>query len=177
MAHPLLRLVPLAFTLVVVAPSSPGEAQMRSASTSPTATASANADEQEIRRLQHAWMQAWVDRDRETLERILADDYVLIISNMADRPIDRASWLAITDRYTAESFRYDQMRVRLLGDVAVVSSRYTQKAAVDGVDRSGEFFLTDVWQKRDGRWQVVARYSARPEGATQSSEMLKRSTP
>lgn len=130
------------------------------------------ADE-ELRHLAHAWMQAWVDRDMATLERILGDDYTLIVSNMPDQPVDRARWLGMLDRYIGESFRYDSIHIRHIGDVAVMSSLFHLRASVDGVDRSGVFFLTDVWQHRDGRWQVVARYSARPEGSTASGEILR----
>ena len=60
-------------------------------------------------------------------------------------------------------FRFDDVIVREYGDVAVVSSRCTQKATVGGRDRSGEVFLTDIWVKTGARWQVSARYACRPE--------------
>lgn len=131
------------------------------------------SDEQEIRRLQNEWMQAWVRQDRPKLERILAPEYALTVSSMPDRPISRSQWLGMLNRYTAESFEYDRMLVRLFGDFAVVSSiGRAIGAQVDGADRSFPFFLTDVWRKRQGRWQVVARYSSLPEGATKSSRAL-----
>ena len=118
----------------------------------------------DLKRLSVEWMQAWKDRDRAKLEGILAEDFVLILSASPDRPVARSRWLefALGD-YVCESFEYKSQSVRELGDIAIVASIYTQKAAVAGQDRSGEFFLTDVWQRRAGRWQVVARYSARPE--------------
>lgn len=39
-------------------------------------------------------------------------------------------------------------------------SRYEQQATVFGEDRSGAMLVTDVWVKRDGRWQVVARHTS-----------------
>jgi ketosteroid isomerase-like protein len=69
-------------------------------------------------------------------------------------------------------FVYEKMSVRLLGNVAIVASIYSQRASLNGIDRGGEFFLTDVWEKRDGRWQVVARYSSRPEKLSESSSKL-----
>lgn len=38
-----------------------------------------------------------------------------------------------------------------------------QKADVGGQDRSGEFFIVDIWSHRDGKWMVSARYSGRAE--------------
>ena len=52
------------------------------------------------------------------------------------------------------------MRVNVYGETAVMRSHYKQHATVQGKDRSGELLLTDVWVKRDGRWQVVARHSS-----------------
>ncbi|MGI9076917.1 MAG: nuclear transport factor 2 family protein, partial [Gemmatimonadaceae bacterium] len=106
--------------------------------------------EEQIRKLQNEWMQAWVREDRATLERILAPDYKLIVSSMPDRPVSREQWLALIGRYTAEGVAYDKMVVRLFGDTAVVSSLLNVTGAkVDGLDRSGTFFITDVWQRRD----------------------------
>ena len=41
----------------------------------------------------------------------------------------------------------------------VVLADLELRATVRGEDRSGGFAVTDVWVKRDGRWQVVARSS------------------
>jgi len=131
-------------------------------------------DEEELKRLQNEWMQAWVREDQRTLERILAPEYQLIVSSMPDRPISREQWLGLIGRYTAQGFEYEKMVVRLFGDTAVVSSLgHIAGAQVDGKDRSGTFFLTDVWRRRDGRWQVVSRYSSKAEGDTASAKALE----
>lgn len=133
------------------------------------------SDEATLRRLQDDWMQAWVDQDRDTLERILAPQFMLVPSSMADRPVTRDQWLGMLERYTAEGFSYRSMLVRLFGEFAVVSSiGQPQGARIDGADRSLAFFLVDVWQKRDGDWQVISRYSSMPEPPSPSVEALKR---
>ena len=121
----------------------------------------ASDDEQTLIDLQIAWMDAWRRDDRETLEAILAPEFTLI-SARTDRPVDRAAWLALLDTVRAESFHYDDLRVRLFGDAAVVTSRMTQSAVVGGQRWDGSFLLTDVWIRRHGRWQVVARHSSTP---------------
>lgn len=132
-----------------------------------------DSDELQIRALQQEWMDSWVRQDRASLERILAPDYSLTISAMPERPISRDQWMATISRYTAKGFEYRDMKVRLFGDVAVVSSIGRGIGAnVNGVDRSFPFFLTDVWVKRDGRWQVAARYSSLPESGSDSSKAV-----
>ena len=34
-----------------------------------------------------------------------------------------------------------------------------------GQDRSGDFYVVDIWNKRSDRWQLIARYSS-PIGKT-----------
>ena len=112
------------------------------------------------------WMQAWVNKDSETLEQSLAPDFALVISAMPTQQLDRANWLATaTTRYTATEFRYRDVQVRDLGNgIAVMSSIAEFTAEVDGVPRTGPLFTVDVWRlSAEGRWQVCARYTAHPE--------------
>ena len=118
--------------------------------------------EQELIRLQNEWMDAWRRRDRATLEAIVAPE-ITLTSARTDRLVSREQWLEIAlTRAVARSFRYEDFHVRVFGDAAVVKSRATQEATVDGTDWSETFMLTDVWIRRDGRWQVVARHSSTP---------------
>jgi ketosteroid isomerase-like protein len=121
-----------------------------------------SGDDAELISLQHEWMDAWRRRDREALERILAPEFILT-SARSDRLMPRDLWLetAMT-RASAESFRYDDFRVDVFGDAAVVRSRLSQVATVDGEPWNDTFMLTDVWIRRDGRWQVVARHASTP---------------
>jgi ketosteroid isomerase-like protein len=132
-----------------------------------------SSDEGQIKLLQEQWMQAWIDQDLESIERILAPEFMLVVSSMPDKPVTRAQWIAMLPRYTARSFDYDNMLVRLFGQTAVTSSLGTAGGAqVDGADRSQTFFLTDVWRKRGGHWQVVSRHSSLPEPGSQSVDAL-----
>jgi ketosteroid isomerase-like protein len=121
-------------------------------------------------------MEAWRTGDRATLERVLAPEFALVVSAHPAARMDRALWLEkALDGYSCESFRYDEMQVRDFGDVIIVSSLATQRATALGQDRSGTFFLTDVWRPgMDGEWQVIARYSSHPEPFTASADALHR---
>jgi ketosteroid isomerase-like protein len=132
----------------------------------------------EIRAHQEAWMAAWVANDRATLERVLAPEFALVVSARPEARVDRAAWLRTAGaEYTCDAFRYDGMQVRDFGDVVVVSSLATQRATAFGQDRSGTFFLTDVWRRgADGAWQVIARYSSYPEPGTVSAAALHAAT-
>jgi ketosteroid isomerase-like protein len=122
------------------------------------------------------WMQAWLEEDRATLEDSLAADFALIVSADPARRVDRDRWLAACDNYRATSFRYRDVQVRELGDgIAVMSAIADQRAYIGDVDRSGSFFVTDVWRlEADGEWRVCARYSSHPEPSGASSAALTR---
>jgi ketosteroid isomerase-like protein len=131
-----------------------------------------------IRAKQEAWMNAWIANDRAILERTLAPEFALVVSARPEARVDRAAWLRTAGSdYTCESFRYDAMQVRDFGDVVVVSSLATQRATAFGQDRSGTFFLTDIWRAgADGAWQVIARYSSFAEPGTASAQAMHAAT-
>jgi ketosteroid isomerase-like protein len=120
------------------------------------------------------WMQAWVEQDRATLEDSLAPDFALIVSSMPNERFERDRWLATCDIYRCSSFAYRDVQVRELAPgLAVMSAVADQQAQMNGVDRSGAFFLTDVWRlEPDGEWRVCARYSSHPEPGSASAQAL-----
>ena len=118
-------------------------------------------DEQTLIDLQVAWMDAWQREDREALEAILAPEFTLT-SARTHQIVDRAGWLGLLDRVKNESFEYTDFRIDVFGDAAVVRSRMSQVAMVDDQPWNATFMLTDVWIRRAGRWQVVARHSSTP---------------
>ena len=121
------------------------------------------------------WMQAWVAQDRAALEDSLAPGFALVASANPETLFDRARWLATCDQYVCTRFHYRDVVVRELApDTAVMSAIAEQEAAINGVDRSGSFFVTDVWRlEPDGQWRVCARYSSNPEPAGASSAALR----
>ena len=129
---------------------------------------------QEVERAATRWMQAWVTLDRATLEDSLAQDFTLIVSAFPTRPMARQTWLATCDRYRCSRFAYRDVQVRAIGEgLAVMSSIAEQEAELDGHDRSGAFWLTDLWRlESDGAWRVFARFSSYPEPGRASADAL-----
>lgn len=130
-------------------------------------------DVTEITELQQKWMDAWRTKDKQALERILSDNFVLILSYDPSKLVSRNEWMELAlGAYNCESFRYEVMNVRINDNFAVVSSIYTQRASINKVDRSGTFFLTDVWRHGSGSWQVIERHSSKPESKSDSTRQL-----
>ena len=115
----------------------------------------------EIPTLERLWMDAWKKKDRAVCERILAEDFLLTSARGVLMP--KSEWLdAAMGPFSCEEFEWDEIRVRPFGDVAIVHAKARQRASVSGQDWSGLVLLTDVWVRRDERWQIVSRHGTGP---------------
>jgi ketosteroid isomerase-like protein len=127
-------------------------------------------DREELIRLENEWMQAWIRGDRERLGNLLGDDFTLT-SVTTDDIVERKEWIGALERVVGEEFHYLWFRIQVYGDAAVVKSRASQKAQIDGKPWEGEFLLTDVWVRKGGRWKVVTRHASRPSGTSAGGRM------
>jgi ketosteroid isomerase-like protein len=95
--------------------------------------------------------------DVRWFEKHLADDFMN--SNPDCSLVDRAGFLEQVARPAAISnFRAEDVRIRVLGEVAVIHGR-TRYTRADGVDAVGRY--TDVWARRNGEWLCIAAHVAR----------------
>src|SRR6266404_5994413 len=94
--------------------------------------------------------------DVQRFDEILADDF--LCSNPDGSLVDKSQFLTQTARpVTITGLEAQDVKVRLLGDVAIIHAR-TSYATADGGQRYGRY--TDVWARRNGKWLAV---SARDE--------------
>lgn len=111
----------------------------------------------ELVALSHDLARAVAEHDVETLERLLADEFTL---QGAAGQLDRQEFLAAAaGPYEIEEFSYEEIDPEVYGNTAVLVSRYTQVARLDGRDLSRRMNVTDIWTRRDGRWQIVRRHA------------------
>jgi ketosteroid isomerase-like protein len=115
-------------------------------------------DEQRtLEELNHGYIRSVVESDVAWFDRNLSDDF--LNSNPDGSLVDRAGFLKQIARPIAvKDFRYDEVRIRLLGDVAIIHAR-TQYTKPDGGIAAGRY--TDIWQKRADRWLCVAAHVTR----------------
>ena len=112
-----------------------------------------------LEQLEHRWVEAVRDRDHETLERVLGEEFTLTTGRPGNEVRSRAEYMEIArDRYVIESFEFTELEVRTYGHVAIVRSRYRQTGSMDGAERNQTYLMTDVWVRRAGRWQAVTRH-------------------
>src|SRR6266513_2088537 len=146
----------LAIALLIIAASSFAYGQ------TDARAASGNAKvEQEIRRLEREWFESYVRGDRAAFDRIVADDAVITYGNgkVGNKSEAIAEIKAPAD--ASYSLTSDDVQVRVYGETAIVTGRVTEKGTFNERSLNSQSRYTDIWVRRDGRWQVVGAQSTR----------------
>jgi len=103
----------------------------------------------------HAYDEAQVHGDRAALERLVADDYVLVSSSGQVQA--KGELIA---GYTDPGFKLDPFTVRqpveqVWGDGAVLGGVVDYKGVDGGKPFNMPLRFADVWAKRGGTWRVI----------------------
>jgi uncharacterized protein (TIGR02246 family) len=122
-------------------------------------TADLSPGEQAIRQLEQQLAAAWVKGDRAFIEQLIAEDWTVIdqSGNILSKRQLIDETFAATDR-RIDAMEIDDVRVRLLGDVAVATGRTRVSGRYKGQPVGVTLRFTDVFHFRDGRWQAVASH-------------------
>lgn len=95
----------------------------------------------------------------ETLERILADDF--IFTDPEGNLLSKDEWIADlrSGELKFESIQVNDLQVRSYGDAAVANGRTTVKATSKEGGFDGRYCYTVMYVRRNGRWQAVAEHA------------------
>ena len=121
-----------------------------------TCSAHAQQEADELRATERERLRSLVDGDIETARRIHADDFQLI--NPSGITLSKTEYLReiMSGNLDYLVWEPDAIEVRRYGEAAVV--RYqAQVQAIAAGQRTAlrRFWHTDVYERRDGRWQAV----------------------
>jgi ketosteroid isomerase-like protein len=120
-------------------------------------TPAANHDKtvQEVIAFRNRFIEAEENRDMAFLDKVLADDFFAL--NPQGKLLDKAGQLENLKRpdRTLKVLNPRETRVRLYGDVAIL----TEHVTVDGMDKGkpfgGEYRFLRVFAKQNGQWKAV----------------------
>ena len=122
----------------------------------PAAVPRNTADEQEITRLENAWREARVKGDIAFLESLYAREMRIQGTDGSVIPRDTDIALFATGRVRPEMIDAEEMHVAVYGNSAVVTGRDHIRGTYKSVTGEGRLRFTDVFVRRDGRWQLVS---------------------
>jgi ketosteroid isomerase-like protein len=100
--------------------------------------------------------------DRAGYSAFLADDWSVI--NTDGNIVTKEQVLRemfVTGERQIDAITIDDVKVRPLGDVAVVTGRTIASGKLRGATVTATLRFTDVFARRDGRWQIVASQGTR----------------
>ncbi len=126
------------------------------------------SDEQELIRLQQEWSRAEVAGDVRTVDRLLADEYVITTSD--GRSMPKAEYLrgAASEDTRSIAMSVEGTKVQLYGDMALAKGivKWTEPGG-----KKHENLFSETWQKRDGRWQCLATHESEVEQTVDSAQL------
>ena len=120
--------------------------------------AQVNRDEQTLRRLEDEWLGSYLRGDKETFDRIVADDFTSTdeSARFRNKAQEREVIQAAPSNIKA-SLTNEDLQIRIYGDNAVVTGRIVSRVQLSGQPEiSFQSRFTDTLLKRRERWQVVA---------------------
>lgn len=111
--------------------------------------------EQIVRQLNDDWVKAIVRGDAETLDRVMADDFLFTYPLEGD---DKAQFIAdvTSGNLKIQHINREQLSVRVFGNTAVLTARDSATWLYHGRELSGQYKIISVFIERAGRWQLCA---------------------
>ena len=119
--------------------------------------------EQELKTLLEGWERAYQRRDTEWLGRLLDKDFIFTAAG--GRPSDRRQYIMACvkspDMSRLSAIEIQDLRVRVYGNVAVVTSQGGSRGQGANRDPEAQYRYTDVFVHREGNWMAVASQATR----------------
>lgn len=116
---------------------------------------------QKLTDLEHRWADAVMRRSKPNLSRLLSSDFVSIgeHANSSATPVSKQAYVnRVVKEPQTEMQKFSVQTIRVYGDTAIINVRYMPVAS--GKTAPVEVVVTDVWVKRNNRWQVVSRHAS-----------------
>ena len=111
----------------------------------------------QVEQLEDQWRQAQLTGDVATMDKLLSDDYIGISVN--GQVNTKAQWLERLQsrRIAVTKLELSDMKVKLIGSIAIVTSRAEVEGTSDGVSIRGIYRYTRVYQRLpSGTWKITS---------------------
>ena len=112
---------------------------------------------QQVEELEQQWRTAQLAGDVATMDKLLSEDYIGISLNgqvnTKAQQLERLS----TRRVTVTKLDLSEMKVKLIGSIAIVTSRAQVEGTSDNVSVKGNYRYTRVYQRLPtGVWKITS---------------------
>jgi uncharacterized protein (TIGR02246 family) len=124
--------------------------------------------EEEVRKLEREWLDAYEQHDGDAMERIVADDFIITFPNGAMQTKPQLVAMVKAPRRAGQprmKFHTVDVRSRAYGGTVILIGRVVTEYERDGKAVREQSRYTDTYVSRNGRWQVVASHLSNVEEA------------
>ena len=119
----------------------------------------------EIEGLEQNWRQALLASNLREIDPLLATHYLVVPANGTLETKADLIALRRTGTIHLSELNLSDLKVRVYGDTAVVTSRAEVAGTNGGTDISGHYRYTRVYNRRNGSWRIVSFEASRiPDG-------------
>ena len=117
-----------------------------------------SSDSTKVLALERKWTEAYKQRDIGLLSSLLAEDFAITVEDGSTYGKEGYISHSADTSLHVEVAELSELRVHMLGNVAVVTGAYHETGSSKGKHYEYRDRLTDVWMKMGGQWQVVASH-------------------
>lgn len=122
----------------------------------------------ELERLSREWTDAMLAHNKVKLEELMGSEYVLRTWDGNAPVTPRSVWMDVLfNRLKIVHWEQKSLSAQVFGDTGIVTSKYIWDGSMGDKSFTSKGYITDIWLRRNGRWQVVSRTSgAIPDSVT-----------
>lgn len=132
-------------------------------SPAPPSASTPSPDVAKLEKLNTEWLSAYKSHDGAALGRILADDFEAVYPG--GRVLKKADLVkaAINPSRVVETIAWEDLKIMVFGDTAVVRARSRMSGKTPEGPFSGVNDYADVYVRRDGNWRAVSAHVVKVE--------------
>lgn len=123
-------------------------------------TAAAQRAIKEVLEMKRQYDQALLRGDSAWFERAFADDYLLILGDASTYTKSQIVKDLASKEVTWQTANGRDMQVRMYGNTAIVTGRFSGKWREKGKPVSSEERFTSIWIKDGDRWKAVSEHAS-----------------
>ena len=129
--------------------------------------------EEEVRRLERQWLDAYEQNDAVAMERIVADDFTITFPEGSMQTKPQLMKMIKAPRRPGQprmKFRTEGVQSRAYDDTVILIGRVVSEYERDGKPVTEQYRYTDTYVRNKGRWQVVASHLSNVEEPKQPQD-------
>ena len=112
-------------------------------------------DQQLVKELEHEFLASCLNADIEKLNHILADNF--IFTDPYGLNLTKTEWLdgVQSGEFAFESIELKDLEVHISTNIAWARAEVRLKARSNKAGYDGLFSAMDIYENRDGKWQII----------------------